>query len=292
MSSAAPRTRSRSIVLALAWQGGAGPVGEHVATLTKWMSETAGRKVVARIALSYMELARMVTSGEADIAWLPPVVFVQLESEGEITALVRNQRVDGSDTFQAALIVRTDSPITSIDTLRGARVGWVDRWSASGHVIPRAILGARGFPAQLTFREERFYGSHEAVVNAVLSGRADVGATFARVEEHGRVTRGGWTTVKGGERIRVIATFGTIPGDVIGARASLDPQLRDVLLKTLLKAGDAPVVKPALAGIFGIERFREGTTEDYEPLRAALRGDAGAGGAGGNGRPGSSRPPR
>jgi phosphonate transport system substrate-binding protein len=275
MPPSSSRPGPRSIVFALAWQGGAGPVGEHVASFASWLTDrlaSTGRRVVPRIALSYMELARMVTSGEADVAWLPPVVYVHLESEGEIGALVRNER-DGSDTFQAALIVRTDSPIRSIDTLRGARVAWVDRWSASGHVIPRAILSARGYPPQLTFREERFYGSHEAVVHAVLSGRAEVAATFARCDDRGRVLRGGWSSVKGGERARVLATFGTIPGDVIGARAEMDPNTRRALLGALLEAGEDPEMKPALASIFGIQRFREGPTDDYDPLRAALRGD-------------------
>jgi phosphate/phosphite/phosphonate ABC transporter binding protein len=214
----------------------------------------------------------MFTSGEADIAWLPPVVFVHLEAEREIDALVRNER-DGSDTFQAALIVRADSPIHSIDAIRGARAAWVDRWSASGHVIPRAILSSRGYAPTIVFREECFYGSHDSVVSAVLSGRADVGATYARVDERGRVMRGGWSDNKDASKIRVLGTFGTIPGDVIGARVGLDPSTRAALLKGLLRAGTVPEVQAHLTAIFGIQRFREGPTHDYDPLRAALRGE-------------------
>ena len=78
-------------------------------------------------------------------------------------------------------------------------------YSASGYVVPRVGLAAVGVDPRVAFAEERFWHSHEAVVRAVVAGRADFGATYAGVGPGGEITRGSWMDVQGAdEAVRVL----------------------------------------------------------------------------------------
>jgi len=264
----------KRLVFALAWQGSSEPVGERFAELTTWLSERTGFAITPRMALSYVELERMVRSGQAHLAWLPPLVFLRLEREGEIVHLAKSERA-GSASFHAAMIVRTDSPIRSLEMLRGSRAAWVDRWSASGYVIPRATLVAKGFSPRDLFREERFYGSHEAVVGAVLSGRANLGGTYAQLTEQGALLRGAWSTIRGGEAsIRVLMTVGSIPGDLVAAHVALNEEERASLTSALLALSEDAHMAKIVRRIFGAEGFRDGPLTGYEVLRGAIEDDS------------------
>jgi len=248
-------------------------VGERFAELTQWLSARTGLSITPRMALSYVELERMVRSGQAHLAWLPPLVYLRLEREGLVAHLVKSARA-GHASFHSAIIVRADSPVRSLEMLRGARAAWVDRWSASGFVIPRAMLAAKGFAPPVLFREERFYGSHEAVVGAVLSGRANVGGTYAQLTEKGRLLRGAWSSIAGTEGgIRVLMTVGSIPGDVVAAHVSLDREEREALTEALMAIPKDAATAPTLRRIFGAEGFQDGPLTGYDVLRGAIEDD-------------------
>ena len=117
--------------------------------------------------------------------------------------------------------------------LEGARAAWVDRQSVSGYLLIRAHLRSLGIMPERAFTSDRFFGSHEAVVRAVVDGSADVGATFIHLDERPgrrepRILRAGW----GDAKVRVIAHAGPIPSDVVAA-------------STRLGAGEARLVQDA-----------------------------------------------
>ena len=269
MGSTPPQPTKRR-VFALAWQGSAEPVGERIGEFTAWLSARTGLTITPRMALSYVELERMVRTGQAHMAWLPPLVYLRLEREGLVAHLVKSERA-GHASFHSAVIVRADSPVRGLEMLKGSRAAWVDRWSASGYVIPRATLTAKGFPPRQVFREERFYGSHEAVVGAVLSGRATLGGTYAQLSEQGQVVRGAWSSIRGGDgSIRVLMTVGRIPGDVVAAHASLEEEERAALTQALLDLPREPHMSKIMRRIFGADAFHDGPLTGYDILRVAI----------------------
>lgn len=214
---------AQKLVFALTWQKNAGPVGDDLADFFGWLSERVGVRIVARSALSYPELAEMMRGGGADLAWLPPIVYSRLESEGHVVPIVSHERA-ASGRYDSVLIVRRDSAISDLEELRDRRVGWVDRWSAAGYVLPRIALLARGIDPRDLFGEERFFGSHDSAVHALLGERVDAVATFARSDDRGNYLQGGWSHAVGADaRVRVLAGFGSIPADVTAAHTKLDP---------------------------------------------------------------------
>lgn len=234
------------------------------------LSAHTGIEFCVDCASSYDELAARMSSGVTDVAWLPPIVFLGLEQRAVATPLVAHHR-GGDSKFQAVLITQRSSKIRTVVGIPGARVAWVDRWSASGYVLPRIQLAALGIDPRTAFSEERFFGSHEAVVRAVVGGKVDLGATFANADPFGRIVKGPWSKLEGAElSLRILAPFGAIPGDVTAARTAHGPAVHENIRRGLLSMSNSPEGSRLVRRIFGVDEFRRWITENYEPLRSAL----------------------
>jgi phosphonate transport system substrate-binding protein len=177
----------------------------------------------------------------------------------------------GATTYHAAFITRRGGPKTLAD-LRGRRAAWVQRDSAAGYLVPRMHLAAQGFDVLRFFSRELFVHSHAGVVDAVVSGDADVGATFCNVDvPSGKVVRSSWQDENGVaiRPIEAIATMGPIPNDAVVASNELPAAARSALTRWLLTLDGA--AKTMFESLLGAGDFRVPATNHYEMLRHALR---------------------
>ena len=262
-----PSKTTDVLVFGYAAYGASTSMRERIAQFSLALGTHANAELAVYEAESYEDLARAVVAGEVDLAWLPPLAFIALERRGAVAALVSAMR--GGDTaFYSAIIVARDSELHSPEDLAGARAAWVDRYSASGYVVPRVGLAAVGIDPRVAFAEERFWHSHEAVVRAVASGRADFGATYAGVGAGGTITRGSWMDVPGADgAVRVLVQFGAIPGDVVAARTALPEARRVRLMQALLTLSLEEEHCLVLYDAFGIDELRSFSTAGYDSLR-------------------------
>ncbi len=230
------------------------------------LEEAAGLDVHVFEAPTYGELAAAMARGDVDVAWLPPIPFIALERKGVAEGLV-SQRRAGRAEFHAVLVVGVGSPIQTLEELQGTRAAWVDPYSASGYVVPRIELDARGIDPRAAFSAERFFRSHSEVVRAVIEGRADVGATFGGVDAAGAVTRGAWLELPRGDTVRVLAVLAAIPGDVIAARNDLPKRTRETVTRALVALARDRVQRVFVRDLFGSEDFRRWLPAGYDQLR-------------------------
>jgi len=257
-----PRTSVQRIVFGMVAPSAGGEADRHVDTFLEEVSRCIAIPVHRRDAASYEALASDVRDGRADAAWLPPIVYVTL---GEVVRAIGSVARGANLTYDAALVTRDDGAIRSLDALRGARAAWVDRWSAAGYVLPRVNLAMHGLDPRRLFRSETFHGSHRSAVSAVVDGDADVAGTFAYVDAAGLPVAGGWEELTG---LRVLATFGAIPPDVLAVRAAVADKIHDPLLEGFTHACQA---SPDVArAIFGGYELRGGLAPGYDALRHAL----------------------
>jgi phosphate/phosphite/phosphonate ABC transporter binding protein len=257
-------------VLGLASMQNAESAREPLSAFVTWIGERAQVELGTRFVDSYGALAKSLRDGSVDIAWLPPVVFVALHSAGVVEPLVSNHR-GGQAAFHAVLVVHADAKIHTLDGLRGARAAWVDPYSASGYVMPRIQLAAFGVDPRISFAEQRFLGSHDAVIDAVVDKTADVAGTFARVDGAGLVSSGSWSQLpRARSYTKVLATFGNIPADVIGARAALEAQARDRLMEAFVAASFDRTASALVRRLFGVEEFRRGDMQSYASLGRSI----------------------
>jgi phosphonate transport system substrate-binding protein len=238
----------------------------------RWVGDRAGTMLVRRHVGSYSELVTFLRAGAIDVAWLPPIPFARLVAEEKVRPLVCAER-GGNDSFVAILFTRTDSPISTLNDLRGRSIGWVDPLSTTGYVVPRMRLAARfpKIPKGKLFGQESFFGSHIAVVRGVLEGRVDVGASYGGFEADGTFVRGAFQDVGArAEDLRVVEAFGAIPSDVIAVNANMDPKLEAALCEAFEATSRDPAMLDIVRTTFGAMCFIKKPLVGYDLLRTEI----------------------
>jgi ABC-type phosphate/phosphonate transport system substrate-binding protein len=233
-------------------------------------SESTGASIVPVHAASYRELATGIRAGDVGIAWMPPIPALDLEDGGLAAPIVLPSRNDGT-TYGAALVMRRAGGKTLAD-LQGLRVAWVGHESAAGYLVPRMHIASLGFDPRTFFAQESFEQSHLGVVDAVVSGRADVGATFCTIDPGTkRVINAGWTNAEGAtlRQVEIVATIGPIPNDAIVCAARMPAGLKTGLTRWLL--GPDARTHELLAELFQVRAFRVAPVAHFDPLRHLVR---------------------
>jgi len=242
----------------------------RVNAFLRWVGERAGVQIVRRQARSYDELVKLVRSGQLDVAWLPPILFGRLEEETVVRAIVCAER-GAHDSYVSVLLAREGGRVRVVSDLRGARVGWVDPLSATGYVVPRVRLASRFVDPEHVFASETFFGSHAAVVRAVLDGVVDVGATYGGFDDQGRLARGPFLEVgASADDLRVVEAFGAIPPDVIAVHQQVDAATADALADAFEAACRDPGAMDNIRVLFGASFFIKKPLVGYDLLRSEV----------------------
>jgi phosphate/phosphite/phosphonate ABC transporter binding protein len=241
--------------------------GETLASfeaLATWMRSHTPIDFTSTTPETYGALATSIREGKSDVAWLPPVAYAWLaERVTPIGSFVRG----GETSYSAALVVREDSTLRELADLRGTRAGWVDPWSAAGYVVPRIELVRRGIDPETVFHAEIFYGNHRDTLLALGRDECDVVGTYARTPAAGSEAREGAWTALPDLRIRVLATFGAIPNDVIAVRRNLGPREHELAIEAFRAACSDPSARALLRAVFDGDELREGLDPGHDALR-------------------------
>ncbi len=183
-----------------------------------------------------------------------------------VVPLVRPVNLDGSSTYHGHVFVRRDSGISGIEQLRGKRMAFVDRATTAGYVFPLAWLRDNGVPRiEGFFAEYYFTGSHDAAINAVVSGEADAGA--AKHSVYDRV-RAAYPQLD--QKLRILADSPPVPSNGLCVRRDLDPSIQRRLRQVLLGLHEEPEGAPVLQQL-GALRYIETSAEDYLPVLELAR---------------------
>ena len=233
------------------------------------VSDATGVGFRPTIAASYRDLAAGLEDGEVGLAWLPPLTAIELD-ERRIASVLAIPSRNGTTTYHSALIVRRGGPRT-VQDLRGRRAAWVERDSAAGYLVPRMHLAGLGLDVFRYFSRELFTHSHPAVVDAVVNGEADVGATYCHVDPSNKVVRGAWMDDESRviRPIEVLATFGPIPNDALVGSNDLSASARSSLTRWLLDPSSR--AKDLFARLLGSGDFRVPALEHFDSLRHMSR---------------------
>lgn len=238
--------------------------------------------ITVRQSSSYEELGRAVHAREVDFAWLPPIAFIAVDRHRLVVPLASPARgagggADAALTFTSVIIVPKRSLAMRLRDLAGCRAAWVDPFSASGYVLPRLELDGAGVDLG-GFASETFYSSHVDVVRAVAMGHADFGGTFATFGPRGEIVRSAWRELPDfAARVRVLARVGSLPAEVIGARADMPAALQNELTRAFVATSRDPRNRALLHDAFGADELKPWKAPGYDLLRteterAALAG--------------------
>jgi len=220
---------------------------------------------------SYSALVNELEMDRVQYAWMPPALVAIASEKLRVAPLLSSVRGDRTD-YCSALFVTADSWIENTEQLRGTRVAWVDRTSASGYLMPRLHLAAGGIDPEALFGEELFVRSHAEVVHAVVAGRADCGATYAQRPADGEpVRRAGFVDVAPQRAMRVLEWTAQIPNDVIAGHGLLSKAEHRVFASAVLALAERPEGRRMLNDAFHAERFVATSRLALRPLWPMLR---------------------
>jgi len=250
------------IVLTTDPEGSRAALGEFC----KELGAATGLSVRGKGVWSYHGLLEAMDAGDADLAWLPPLLALRATNRARVVPLALPVR-NGASSYMTALFARHDTPYRGIGDLRELRAAWVDRQSAAGYLVLRAHLRAVGVSLEEAFCENLFCGTHDEVTRAVLDGDADVGATFMHVEpdpshpQGERIVRAGW----GDAAVHVVTRAGPIPSDVMAASVRVPVATMRAVQRALVSTEET-ALRSAARALFGAESFVGALSEHLDPL--------------------------
>ena len=207
-------------------------IRERYVPVLEEVARQVGKKARVIIVSDYDALGRALANGTADIGWFSPFAYIAARERHGVRPLV-TPVVNGSPSYHGLIIARKDRRLQTLESLDGKRFAFVDPQSASGYVYPKAMLLEQGKNPERFFGETRFLGSHNRVIDAVLSGQMDAGATYTEAMD---AARAAGSAV---HELMEVARTEAIPKDAIAARADVDKELTQAISEAFVRLSSA-----------------------------------------------------
>lgn len=134
-------------------------------------------------ATDYSGVMQGLISGNLESAGLGASAYagVYLQDPEAVVPMVTNRQVDGSLGYYSVMVVRADSGIEDLATMKGKSLAFADPNSTSGYLVPSFQLNDQGYATDgegQFFGEVGFSGGHEQGVIAVINGQYDAAVTW------------------------------------------------------------------------------------------------------------------
>ena len=234
---------------------------ERFRLLADFLSARIGQPVRLTMLSRYGNIVERITNKEVDAAFLGSFTGALASAQLGMVPVARPINLDGSSTYWGYIFVRKDSGIETVEQMRGSRLALVEKATTAGYVFPVAYFRRHGIEDyEGYFSEVQFWGSHDASINAVLDGRADVGAAKNTIWEH--LSR---ENPRIEEELRILATSPEVPSNGLFLSAEVDPSIREKISETLLNLKDDPAASQVLESLRA-EGFVPTDTESYRPV--------------------------
>lgn len=227
--------------------------------LATYLTRAIGRSVAVRDGRSYAEHISAIGEDAVDIAYMGPAAYVKMCDRFGPKPLVARQEVNSQIYLCNVIIVRQDSSLRDLSELKGKRFVYGDRGSTMSHVISQQVLLRAGItPAMLA--QQDFFGSHNNVVMAVLSGDYDAGAVKEEVFQQ-----------QGHKGLSALATSPPVADHNFVASNRLSPMIIDTLRHSLWRLKDSAEGRAIINSLHPqMTALVPALDSDYNSLRTLL----------------------
>jgi len=232
--------------------------------LVSYLSRETGEKVVLVVPRDFEAFKSMVQSGQVELAFPNPLIYVQLRKTVAIEALALAAEPKAGTRFRGLIIARTDSGIKNLRDLKGKRLIFVDKDSAAAYVFQMLLLSKAGVDPAKDFTRLPFAGTQDNVTRAVFNKAADAGGIreddLEKMKEKVDLSQ-----------IQIVGYTDYFPNFPLVAcpRLAKDRarRVRDALLK--LRPGSADAA--SVLGSAKLTGFTTVADKDYDKLREAAK---------------------
>ncbi len=220
-----------------------------------FLTDRIGVEVEVLIPASYGASVQALVSNHAHVAYLSSIPFLLARQEAPVELLLAEVRDDRTE-YDSIFVVRRDSPLQTLEDLRGKRVMWTSPTSTSGYVMAYSRLVDEGLltpqaPPSEFFGSVNFAGGYDRALLAVYNDQADVCAVSYYTVEGDRADV--YTTAEMRQDLRVLARTSGVPTHLVCIRADLPVNLKERVREALLAMS---VEQPhLLADVYGAATF-------------------------------------
>ncbi len=220
------------------------------------MSRQLGRPVDIELTIfkSYDDGIQALVDGKVDMVHFGPASYVTAKARNPGVQLVAMEHEKGEKRFKGVIVVKTDSPIQTIEQLRGKRFAFGDKNSTIGRYLVQAELVDHGVYAK-DLASFKYMERHDQVAGAVELGDFEAGSvksgTFKKYAEKGT--------------LRKLAEFENVTKPVV-ARAGLDPNVFSAVQTAFYGLKDETVLKE-----LKISGFMPSLDADYDFVREGMK---------------------
>ncbi len=226
-----------------------------LAPLLNYLGDKTGRKFELRVAPDFDTAVAELGQGITQMCFMTSLTYIKAHRSSGARLMVRSM-AGGKPFHRSAIVVRRESGIKSPADLKRRSVAFVDANSASGYLVPRAMLLDEGVDLD-SLSYHNFLGSHADVAKAVLKGGFDGGGVMESTAES-----------FSGQGLEILKLSGEIPVFNISSGPSMKAGDREAVNSALLGLRDgSPEAKAVLGSAGGkLTGFIESSDEEYDPV--------------------------
>ncbi|MHC5009811.1 MAG: phosphate/phosphite/phosphonate ABC transporter substrate-binding protein [Planctomycetota bacterium] len=260
--------------------------GPTIRELVAFLERRTGYRIEGATLQSYGLVVQELVQGRCEVAFLTATSYARArfatenndDPTDEIAAFLQavrrgNEAWPQADlAYRAAIIVRNDSPIRSLDDLTDEHVVAMGaRTSGAGSILPSALFNEMGLEPRI----QRYEGSYPIIVNAVLQGAVDIGTVWWSPPNEDQPQNDARQTVLEShpdvfERTRIVGFTGWMPNEPVVIRAALSEEIRRILGRAIsLYVAEKSLTKEGLAELASVGNvvgFIPATNADFDVL--------------------------
>lgn len=149
-----------------------------IAPLVAYLERRLGREIRLRFFHDYFSILNGLDHESIDISLLSPAIYALIMDDPALTIMAVPLERDKL-FYHSIILTHKDGPIDEISDLEGKRIGFVDKYSASGYLVPAAYLAEQGLLGSGSRRYTPvFLGTHGKAVRALLEKKVDAVCTY------------------------------------------------------------------------------------------------------------------
>ncbi len=230
---------------------------ERFDPLMRYLSAKTGYEFKLVIPRDFEDFFSTVERGEVQFTYSNPYIYIQLADKGYLSAFANTILQESGDIFRGIIITHRDSPIRTIEDLKGRRVMVVSYKSAGGFLAQKLLLNEKGIDVFKDLRLTEGKRQEEVILNVY---RRNVDAGFVR-ESALDVLKEELDL----GRIRVIVRTPYIANWPFAASRNADKEVVETVRKGLLELRDSRVLSAA-----NVVSFKAASDGDFDELRKRI----------------------
>lgn len=234
--------------------------------VAQYISEKINRPVVLIQRKTYDEVNLLMSSGEADVAFMSTGGYASYRGINKVEVLV-TQEYEGVDTYYVYIVTNNDNDndndndTHSLLDLKGKRFAYSDPLSYSGHIAIAMRIREYGYTSDTFFSHYAYTHSHDKSLQAVKDRAVDGACVDSLVYDYAKRHKPDLI-----DDLAVIDSLGPIPSGPVVVQKSMPKETKDMLQEIFLTMHENPTVLQSMKRLL-VDRFIMPRTELFEGVR-------------------------